>query len=246
MSPTKKYKNSPIIEVICEFQFENLDITIEEIDASFGNSIKGEYIERVEKKSIILDINTNEPFIEKSIGKNKSSIYQYKNSEQNSLVQFNSNLLAINQLQPYLSWEDFCPTVIKMFNAFKQKTGIESISQIKLRYINRINIKEENGSIGDYFKYCLQVPNEISNNLASIRLNSEHLFHNRRDVLTLSLHNTPSQDNSVAFIFDLNYVLIDKTQFKEKNIVSWLNDAHQTINSTFEDSLTEKCKFLFE
>lgn len=240
---TRKYKNPPLVEALCEFVFVETPADFQAFENSFRAKIDPSFSERIEKMNITIDVFPDKTApIQQNVG-----LIQYKNPKTNSLIQIGKNLLAINQLTPYTSWEDFVPLVKSNLDAYLSITGAYKLNRIKIRYINKILLPDEDMNIADFFKYSMIVPKEIASTIANFKVHTEHLFNNNRDLLSVNLHNAPpSEENFVPFVLDLSYTLIDINEVNEVNVEEWLNDAHSILNTTFEAILTERCKEYFD
>lgn len=245
MLVTKKYKNAPLVEVLCEFTFDDFSNDFTQIDTNFGRAIESEFPERVEKVNVTFNFKVSEIPTAKSVAQ-QVELIQYYNREKNRIVQIGPNLLAINQLKPYVSWEEFNPLVMENLNLYKKIVDFKSIKSIKLRYVNKIELLDSDNNVGDFFRYSIMLPDEVSKDLANIKLTTEHFYKRDRDVLSISLYNTTaSSEGSISFVFDLTYALVKPDQVDYSEIEDWLTEAHQNINTIFEAALTEKCKQLF-
>jgi uncharacterized protein (TIGR04255 family) len=246
LEPTKKYKNPPLLEVICEFVFPNDGgIDFEKIDSSFTDRVKNEFPIRRERKDKSYIIEKTDNDLDPKISR-MPTLIQYVDSKENLMAQIGNNLLAVNHLKPYNSWEDFSPIVLKNLNIYKECSNKLFIERVTFRYINKIEIPVEELKISDYFNYAITIPTGISNTIGNLMIQTENIYE-ENEILGVTLHTIPSQTKEKAsFIFDISYTSANHNNIDFSKIHIWLNKAHKILNDVFEKSLSEKCKKLFE
>src|SRR5207248_2240788 len=118
------YKNPPIIEVLCEFQFEQ--------DSPWDLAIPGIIYDRVQKSFPIRRQAariTIELSAQGEAGPQLSSktLTQFWSESEQSLIQVGAYLLSVNHLKPYPSWEKFLPLIEEGFNAYREVANPKSI-----------------------------------------------------------------------------------------------------------------------
>ena len=100
---TKKYKNPPLIEALCEFIFDEPKVDLQFTEANFGNILLEDFPEKKEIKNITYSFdNKGESNHNEEVG-----LIQYRDATNNRLVQLGKDLLAINKLAPYTNWENY-------------------------------------------------------------------------------------------------------------------------------------------
>src|SRR5262249_1087484 len=130
---SRHYKNSPIIEALCEFQFEpdsSWDIAIPGI---MSERLKDTFPVRRQNKQAAFNIVINsEPLITTT---DRMVLFR---KDEKAFLQLAPNLLAINHLKPYPSWDAFLPLIELGFRSYLDIAAPKGIHRIGLRYINRI------------------------------------------------------------------------------------------------------------
>ena len=240
---TKKYKNSPLVEVLCEFQFipkEQWDATMPGV---FYQKIKRDFPVKKERKPLImLDETTNEKQKGKFI-----SLTQFYNKKEDSLIQVGKNMLTINCLKPYPHWEKFKPLINDNLSIFRKTNNPNSIRKIILTYINRINIPLEQINLEDYFNFYPQTPKKFGKTMRSIDSIIQIPYCDNRDLLTLRIANAvPEKENKISMLLQLDYAINEAESISFNEIGKWLENAHTIIKNVFELSITNKCRTLFK
>src|SRR5579872_3812502 len=116
----KKYKNPPLIEALCEFYFAPED------SYDFENTITllNEKIQTHFPKKFRLQLQASQINIDNSgipiVNEQKLPLVRFQSSTEQVLLQLGQNLLTVNHLKPYTSWEEFLPSVEMGFNAYRE------------------------------------------------------------------------------------------------------------------------------
>ncbi|NLI56111.1 TIGR04255 family protein, partial [bacterium] len=97
----REYKNPPLVEALCEFQFIPLQPYDSTIPGLFYEKIKEEYPEKQEQVGINFQLQATEKGFEQKIIQNFPPKIQFFKSDKTSLVQIARELLVINCLKPY-------------------------------------------------------------------------------------------------------------------------------------------------
>jgi uncharacterized protein (TIGR04255 family) len=82
-----------------------------------------------------------------------------RSGDQLRLVQLSNRFLAVNQLRPYMGWEEgFRDLILARWDEVRETLGVEQIARIGLRYINRIEIPQQPLEWEEWFNFCLPLP----------------------------------------------------------------------------------------
>ena len=244
---SEKYINSPIQEALCEFAYRSnkpWDLTIPGL---VYDRIKEQF--PIKRYSMAYGISTEE---RERTAKPKIEFaqrIQFVNDKNDILVQIGQNILSINHLSPYSSWENFKPQIINVFNIYTRITEPEKLSQIALRYINRIVLKKTNIEIEDYFRFFPSLPKEIPDNFNVFHMVAGIPYRENLDKLQISIGsvspNNP-EENYVNIILDIHYSTTDVEKKSVDEISNWIEQAHLIIGHTFEKCITDKCREIFK
>ncbi len=246
MSITRKYKTPPLIEALCEFRFKKSDIDYTYIKEEFTKSLENDYPKKKTRKNIDIVLRKKDNETTQTLEQTEGLV-QFSNNEETSLVQIGENLLAVNQLRPYDSWECFEPIVFNRLNEYIDIAKPNEIEKVSVRYINRIDLKlEKNENLTSYIKYSVLIPSGISSTLASIDIRTEHMYNNNNDVLAISFKNIKNNlPNTISLALDFTYVLLNTKNVDINNIRSRVKVAHLNMNEAFEAMITDKCREQF-
>lgn len=116
-----------------------------------------------------------------------------------------------------------------------------------MRYIDRIQIPEDNFELGKYFNFSLNFANEefstINGISFSVQLTPKHKTHQ----LFVTLNSgVSSKEGKSEFILDTYDTLVLQKEVSEDYILSVLDEAHENIEYVFEAVITDSARNLFE
>lgn len=239
---SKRYKNSPIIEALCEIQFEpsaGWDLTVpgliyEEIKDTFSKRLQ------LQPPQISLnDIDTME------ITGQIVPLMRFQRTDDLALIQIGPNLLTVNYLKPYSSWEEFFPLIERGLTTYRKVVNPNGIQRITLRYINRIEIPtpiilEKYFEFRPFIAKKLQTINAF---IAGIQIP----YQDNRDILNIQLSSMPDvSPDKAAILLDLSYLLVNPGAITWDVVSEWIQVAHESIEEMFEASITEDLRLIFE
>ena len=242
----KKYKNSPIIEAVCEFRFApslSWDPTIpgviyEKIKDIFPKKRRvqiQEFTFTAEEKGMKQEVKTSERA-------------QFLHEEEKIFMQVGQDVLSVHHLKPYSSWSNFYTFIVKAFNTYREIANPTGIQRIGLRYINRMEIPKEPIEIEGYFNFRPYIGENMPQEISSIFSGAVFNFEGGKHLMKVQLKDIPMSKPSTglsAFIFDMDYFTASPGSVNIEDIENWLNIAHERIEKIFEEALTEETKKLF-
>lgn len=243
----KKYKNPPIIEALCEFQFEPTTSWDIAIPGLIYEEVKDAFPKRFQLQLQSSQINLN-------IGKDEAEIIgqivpliRFQRTDDLALIQVGPNLLTINHLKPYPSWQGFLPLIETGFKAYQKVVNPNGIQRISLRYINRIEIPALHVTLEKYFEFRPFLGTKKLQNINAFTVGIQIPYEDGKDTLNLQLSSIPSNNsNTSAMLLDLNYLLPKQEDIVWDNVTKCVEIAHNRIEEIFEASITEELRQIFE
>jgi uncharacterized protein (TIGR04255 family) len=238
----KNYKNPPIVEALCEFQF----VPGQPWDAT----IPGMFYERIKNKF---------PIKQQQVGFGAGIVIkeceafgipsprmQFFSEDRHSLVQSGLDLLTINYLKPYPTWGKFKSLILEILRKYKEVASPKGFKKIGLRYINKIDL-EQNIKIKEYFNFYPLTPDRLPQAYKSFQTVIDIPYENERDLLHLALMTIiPERPDTISLALDIYYIMVVPEKVGLDNELNWLENAHTTIEEAFEICITDKCRSLFE
>lgn len=239
----RRYKNPPVVEALCEFQFEP--------DSPWDLAMPGLIYEKVRdafpkrRQAKVLDVGflAGPEAVEQKV--RAMDRMQFLREDEKALIQVGPHFLAVNHLEPYPSWEEFLPLIEKGLEAYCDVAAPKSIHRIGLRYINRIEFMERRIDLEEYFEFHPFVgpnlPQEFGPFIVGIQV-----IYGDSDILKITLTTARTETpDTIAMILDLDYFLAKPGEVMLDNVVEWVNVAHDRIEDAFEACITDRLRQMF-
>ena len=171
---------------------------------------------------------------------------QFFRSDKSALVQVGPDLLTINHLKPYPSWEEFKPLILKNLEIYKDIAKPKGFKRIGLRYINKIEFDEHPIELNDYFNYYPFIPTNLPQMHEAFQVRVEIPYEERHDRLLLTLASMiPEKLNVLSILLDLDYIMAISESVPLDQTSDWIEKAHTIVENVFEACITNKCRSLF-
>jgi uncharacterized protein (TIGR04255 family) len=241
---TKKYRNPPIIEAVCEFRFPpsvSWDLTIHGL--MFGK-IQKEFPNKTQQ--IVQNVNfTQTPEgLQQQVVTSEQTIFS--TDDKRLLIQLGSHILAINCLEPYPTWEGFKPQMQKAFTTLTGIIDVKELERISFRTVNRIVIPKSPIDLSAYFEFRPFLGEQLPHQPINFVLACSFDFCDERDICQMQLTNVvPNIQSSVAFILDFNYFLAKPGSISAQGALEWVDTAHLKLNEMFEGCITDQLRAIF-
>lgn len=243
----RKYRQAPIIEALCEFQFDPTspwDLTIPGI---VYESVKGEFPQRRQTAVLgmgVAQVAENVPPQPQFWATDR---IQFVREDGTALIQVGPHYLSVNHFKPYSSWEQLLPMILKAFGAYRREANPRGIQRIGLRYINRIEITNGKIDLEDYLSFYPFVgpnlPQDYSGFTVAVQVTQEEM----RDSMNVQAASVPSGvAGTLALILDIDYFLAQPGAVSLDMVSGWLEAAHQRVIGTFEAAITDRLRATFE
>lgn len=242
----RRYKNSPIVEALCEFQFEPglpWDLTIPGL---VYEEIRNEFPKKRQAKQVQVELSaTADEGITQKVA--TSDRMQFLREDEKALLQVGPDLLAVNHLKPYPSWQEFVPLIRKGFKAYSEAAGPKAIRRIGLRYINRIEILGESVKVEDYFQFYPFAGPDLPQEFTRFIVGMHIPYESSRDILSLQLASaTVETTDTLSAMLDLDYFLTKPGEVTLDKVFEWVEIAHGHVEEVFEACITDRLRQIFE
>lgn len=241
----KVYKNPPLAEALCEFQFipnVQWDLTIPGL---IYERIKDRFPGRKQQAGIGIQLRPTDKGVEHKIEAAPPRV-QFLNQEETALVQLAPDLLVVNLLKPYPGWLKFKSLIIDTFHVYREIANPKGIKRIGLRYINLFEFTSKNLRLDEYFNYYPFIPETMPKVLSSFLVRSEFPYSEEKEVLILQLASIiPKGPGLSSLVLDLDFAMITPEYISLDEIEEWVEKAHDEIERTFETVINDKARNLF-
>ena len=172
---------------------------------------------------------------------------QFVRQDEGALIQIGPNILAVNHLKPYSSWENFKQMISRALDVYSQVASPQAISRIGLRYINRLEFPPELQSV-DIERFLLAapaVPSTVPQTFISWAQRVEIPFEHANGLLALHSSSVRGEGKqNVAFLLDLDFITLDAGLVKLDSAMEWAERAHDEVEKTFEACITDEARKL--
>lgn len=171
----------------------------------------------------------------------------FKKADLATWIQVGQRLLAVNKIKPYNGWENFKPDIELAVDVFSKEVNPASIGKMALKYINVVRIPETKTSLNDYFEFGLRYPIAMGNEPSGFIAGCIFPRNGGRDDCKVELQTGLSENKDErTFVLLLEYGLNKKEDFDLKEIISWVQIAHDDIEKMFKMIVTKKLRELFK
>jgi uncharacterized protein (TIGR04255 family) len=242
----KKYKNSPIIEALCEIQLvpsQPWDLTLPGL---VYERVKDQFPDKKQQIGVGVQFRPTEKGLEHRVEPAPPRVQFYR-KDKTALIQVGPDLFVVNHVKPYPTWDVFKPLILGNFQAYTGVANPRGFKKIGLRYINKIIFNAESINLEEYFNFFPAMPEDLPQLHEGFISRVEIPYLNNRDRMIITISNaTPEAPKTLPIILDLDYIMILQEGISMEGFEGWLEQAHSATEKTFESCITDKCRILFE
>ncbi|MDP3047380.1 MAG: TIGR04255 family protein [Chloroflexota bacterium] len=240
----RRYQKPPVIEALCEFQFEPStpwDLTIPGL---VYERIKGQFPKKRPAKALEVSVAAGPDGVRQSVL--TTDRMQFLQADGNALVQVAQDLLVVNQLKPYPTWREFLPLIRQGFDAYEQVVDPKGVRRVSLRYINRVEIPVSPLELADYFEFLPLVGPRLPQDFGNFMVGVEFGYEGSRDTLRLQMVSALGKaPDAHAVMLDLDYFLAQPGRTTLASVFEWVGRAHDRIEEVFEACIKDRLRTMF-
>jgi len=239
-----KYGNPPIVEVVTEFRF----VPAEPWDLTVPGLVYDRLREQFPRKRL-LKVLEGEAAAEASGIRQEFRLVdrmQFLREDEKAFVQVGPDLLAVNHLAPYPTWEGFVPLVHNALNAYVAVAHPRGLHRIGLRYINQFVIPGDTVDLDQYLNFRPFVGPGLPQLFHGLILGIQTPYDEEKDMLRLQLTTIEAKAaDTSTLLLDMDYYLARPEGVALDAAFDWLERAHTRVQSVFESCLTDSLRSLF-
>lgn len=243
----KQYKKPPIVEAVCEIQFEESSSWDLAIPGLVYEKVRNTFPIRRQAARVTVNITNTSGEIGPQFG--TVQFMQFLRQDEKALIQVGPQIISVNVLKPYPSWQRFLPLIRKGVVAYRDVVAPTGIQRIGLRYINHIEIPGLNIKLEDYLEFRPFLGPNLPQDYSTFAVSTQIPYENSRDALSLQLASLPQPDISedkATIVLSLDYFLLKPKEIALDGAFEWVETAHQHIEDSFEACITQKMRHLFK
>jgi uncharacterized protein (TIGR04255 family) len=242
----RKYRNPPLVEALCEFQFEPSQPWDLTIPGLFYERVCEGFPEKRQQEMVEMELRAREARLEQRVRAGIARV-QFLRRDGTALVQVGPDLLAVNHLKPYPTWAQFRPMILKHLEIYRDLAKPNGLRRVGLRYINRIEVPGPTAELARYLNFYPPQPKDLPQPYESFLVRVETPYSDERDRLLLTTGSAqPETPAMTAVILDLDYVMGQPGGISLTQVEQWLEEAHDRIELAFEACITPQARDLFE
>ena len=238
---SRKYKSSPIVEALCEFQFEpdtSWDLVMPGL---IYDELRDEFPGREPDRVLLQTSGKSGPRVQ------YSEAISFLRKDERVAVLIGPNILSVNHLAPYSSWEEFMPLIKRSFEVYRNVVDPKQLQSVQLRYINDITIPMGYSEIESYLNLRPFVSGNLPQNFRAFITGIQVPQENHRDSLKIEVQGSSEPESeSVRVTLDLDYLLLETDEIDLDTVFDWLVVAHSHVEGAFESCITDEARQLFE
>lgn len=211
------------------------------------DALKSDYPVRTEQFSVQFQLNVAER-LGKS-GPSELEGYRLASSDGKRIVRVTLGDFAFSQLAPYDRWETLHAEAERIWTILERILQPRRITRVAVRFINRIDMPDPQGSGVDldvYFHAAPKIPPELPQVMATYFVRLELPFQTPDGILILTLTAaSPTSAGFVSALLDLDAVIqnVDMDATRAWRAIEELRDVK---NAAFEASITDAARELFK
>jgi uncharacterized protein (TIGR04255 family) len=242
-----KLKNAPIVEAVVDIDCDmRPTFRLTDVQEAATQALQGSYPQlRLRHSTGQIEVRPMEKSLQII---NELQALQFLQNDEKQLVQIRKGGFSFNRLAPYTSLDDYLPEIKRAWQQFVEFAAPIQIRAIKLRYINRIALPMEEGSVelNQYFKVAPPLPNEEDLVFRGLLMQSVMSQKNTGNEARIVLATQEGQEEFLSFILD-----IETTKKIGIEIEDWplmqnvIQSLRQLKNHIFYHTLTSECLELF-
>ncbi len=234
--------NAPIIEAIIEFQFSVSDNVTIEMLQEVADVLKADFPQQEEKRSSIFKAVIKSSGPETEVHDGGLVGISAKSSDDKNIVQLFRDRFSFSQLPPYQNWEMLEENAIKIWKIFLDKTKIDGVNRVGVRFINKIELDLPLGDFNDFIVGAPTIPDGLPQFLGAfdIRLIIPNKEIEADGIINMSMNGLDKKKNVVPVILDLDVGKTGHILSDEESLHNTLADLRSYKNELFFRNITDR------
>jgi uncharacterized protein (TIGR04255 family) len=173
--------------------------------------------------------------------------YRFISARQSEVVQVRKNGFTFSKVRPYTHWEQWRPEARRLWSRYCDLVHPIRVTRTTVRYINRIEIPEDQIHIENYFRTYPRVADIIPGAFARFLLRVELPQPDIPDaILVLSQGIVEDLKVGGGIVLDLELSCRVDMAPRDEGLWDALETLHDRENDAFEGCITDETRKLFE
>lgn len=244
--PRRHYQRAPITEAVISIGYElPTEIGLEGL-LKVSAELKSDYPGRAPHFTLRIEVKPEE--MQGGTGPPQVVGYQLASQDGKRFVRLTLSDFTFSQLAPYDRWETLRTEAKRIWTVLETVFQPQRITRASVRYINRIDIPNPNGSGIDldvYFRAAPKIPPELPQAMSGyfVRLQLPFREPNGSLVIIMAAAPPPSPD-LVSAVLDLDAIMT-KADMDVASAWETIEELRDVKNAAFEASITDAARELF-
>lgn len=249
MLERRVYRKPPLIEVFADFSF-NDDLPWDTLQlANFYKAIEGQEA-FPSRKDPSGARGRRRPGSRTSGGREARpgrTLWQFISAHGDRVVQVGPHRLVLNQLPPYYGWERFRRDAERIIGAYLEIWPADKVESASLHYIDMVVIPGEAVRLEEYFTFYPVFPQPLLERPTSfLAMASQFEGDAPGETLDVSIQHRVERKDQMVSRLQWDYLATRTYRASVRDMIGWLDKAHELTSVAFRASLTQKCEALFE
>jgi len=168
---------------------------------------------------------------------------RFQSADTKQIVQFNRDGFVYSRLEPYPDWDSFAGEGMCLWRIFKEIAQPAEINRIGLRFINRIELPQDNLRLDDYIKPAPEPPTNLGLPFVGFMHHDTLTVPGHPYAINLIRTIQPPQAETgkgAGLILDIDVFTTQGTKLDEDRLSRTLEEMRWLKNKAFFGSITEK------
>lgn len=239
-----EYLKPPLVEAVIEIRFQR------EWDIEDVRRIGDKYRERfpVEHHEVALNFAaqmTNEQTSHADVSQQLVKLSLLNADQTEGVVFLRNGILAIRRA-PYNGWNALKDLISELYKIHRDEMGYQKIVRIGTRFINRLDISNENIELADYLTLVPSDPDELVTDIVEFSYRTVYRLKDTRFRAIYTAGSTaPAVPGRASIIHDIDCFTEEDVPQRIDGIDELLSQLRVAKNQFFERSLTDLARKLF-
>lgn len=239
----RDYPRPPIIEALCQIDFEPIAAWSIASPGLLWAAIKDEYPEQPDVQQQMQAQVAVQPGFQPALSLNAGGQrIIFKNKTGKKLIIAGANTLSVNSLDPYEGWKSLRRRFSAAIESYAQSVGELVVRQVTVKYINRI-VLPDGAPLNTYFTVPTWSTGGDGSAQRSVLARSETVTGDGLELTALFATLQPP-DGGLLLDIEVKNVAIP-AQTSSRDLQGIADAVHAAENVEFERSIREDCRKLF-
>lgn len=241
----RKYKKPAIMEAVFECRFLPGADWDQTIPGLVYDKLRDKYPKKDTRVLQEFQLSQTSDHVVQNV--NAKVLAVFKSDDGKRFIQIGPNMVSVNVLEPYPTWEVFYPMITETLETLSKIVPLQGIERAGLRYINKFTFNDSKITLDDYFTFGLKRSPELPPTMSEFIIGGLFKVDEDQDLCRIQLASEkPEIPNTLSTILDIDYFSKAKNQVPFENLFKWADNAHNHITTFFENCISDNLREMME